>query len=92
MARRDDLELLSARDLHDRAVGYAERHLDVRFLWELLKLVPVAETAAGQEDEADHDIAHWSVQVANAFRDDDGRLSEALRPVYIEYLERHPDA
>jgi hypothetical protein len=92
MARRDDLERLSSTELHDRAVRYAERHLDVRFLWELLKTVPVAETAAGREGEADHDIQHWSVQVADAFRDDDGGLSDALRPVYLDYLERHPDA
>jgi hypothetical protein len=92
MTRRDDLDQLSSKELHDRAVGYAQRHLDVKFLWNLLKTVPAAEAAAGQQDQADYDVAHWSSQVADAFRDDDGKLSDALRPVYVDYLERHPDA
>lgn len=92
MSRRDDLEALDSRELHDRAVRYAQRHLDVKFLWNLMKMVPVAETAAGQEDEADYDVLHWSGQVADTFRDDDGRLADALRGVYLDYLERHPDA
>jgi hypothetical protein len=46
---------------------------------------------AGQEDQADYDVAHWSGQVADTFRDDDGALSDALRPVYIDYLEKHTD-
>jgi hypothetical protein len=92
MTRRDDLDQLSSKELHDRAVGYAERHLDVKFLWNLLKTVPAAQAAAGQQDQAEYDIAHWSSQVADTFRDDDGKLSDALRPVYLDYLERHPDA
>lgn len=92
MSRRDDLEALSSQELHDRAVRYAERHLDVKFLWELMKMVPAAETAAGQQEEADYEIAHWTAQVADTFRDDDGRLADALRPVYLDYLERHPEA
>ena len=91
MSRQDDLEALSSQELHDRAVAYARKHLDVKFLWNLMKLVPAAEAAAGQEDEAAYDVAHWSSQVADTFRDDDGRLSDALRPVYLEYLEQHPD-
>ncbi|HEU4974391.1 MAG TPA: hypothetical protein VFT50_04835 [Baekduia sp.] len=92
MSRRDDLEALTSRELHDRAVGYAEKHLDVKFLWNLMKMVPAAEAAAGQEDEGDYDILHWSGQVADTFREDDGRLADALRPVYLDYLERHPEA
>jgi hypothetical protein len=92
VSRRDDLDALSSQELHDRAVGYAEKHLDVKFLWNLMRMVPAAETAAGQEDEAAYDVLHWSGQVADTFRDDDGRLADALRPVYLEYLEQHPDA
>jgi hypothetical protein len=92
MTRREELEQLSSQELHDRAVKYAERHLDVRFLWNLVRTVPIAETAAGQEEQGRYDIVHWSSQVADAFRDDDGRLADALRPVYLEYLEQHPDA
>jgi hypothetical protein len=92
MSRRDELNALTSKELHDRAVHHAQRHLNVKFLWNLMKMVPAANAAAGQEEQADYDIAHWSGQVADTFRDDDGRLSDALRPVYLEYLERHPDA
>lgn len=92
MASRDELDRLSSAELHDRAVGYATRHLDVRFLWELLKIAPAARMAAGDQGAAEHDVEHWSGQVADAFRDDDGGLSDAMRPMYLDYLERHPDA
>ena len=92
MSRRDELDALSSKELHDRAVKRAEKHLDVKFLWNLMKLVPAANAAAGQQDEADYDVVHWSGQVADTFRDDDGKLSDALRPVYLDYLEQHPKA
>jgi len=92
MSRRDELEALSSQELHDRAVKRAEKHLDVKFLWGLMKLVPAAEAAAGQIEQADFEITHWSGQVADTFRDDDAALSDALRPVYLDYLEQHPDA
>jgi hypothetical protein len=92
MSRRQELEQLSSKELHDRAVHRAQRHLDVKFLWNLLTMVPAAEAAAGQADQADYDVNHWSSQVADTFRDDDGKLSDALRPVYLDYLEQHPEA
>jgi hypothetical protein len=92
MSHRDELDALSSKELHDRAVRRAEKHLDVKFLWNLMKLVPAAEAAAGHQDEADYDVYQWSSQVADTFRDDDGALSDALRPVYLDYLEQHPDA
>ena len=33
----DDLEQLSTHELHDRAVHRAEKHLDMKFLWSLLR-------------------------------------------------------
>jgi hypothetical protein len=91
MSRRDELEALSSQELHDRAVKRAEKHLDVKFLWNLMKMVPAAEASVGQADQADYDVLHWSGQVADTFRDDDGALSDALRPVYIDYLLEHDD-
>ena len=43
MATRDELDRLSSRELHDRAVRRALHHLDVEFLWELLRAIPAAE-------------------------------------------------
>jgi hypothetical protein len=91
MSRRDELEALSSQELHDRAVDRAKKHLDVKFLWNLMQMVPAAEAAAGEPEQADYDVAHWSGQVADTFREDDGKLSDALRPVYLDYLEKHED-
>ena len=46
MSRRDELEALSSKELHDRAVARAKKHLDVKFLWNLMRMVPAAEAAA----------------------------------------------
>ncbi|MEA2201969.1 MAG: hypothetical protein QOI89_2565 [Solirubrobacteraceae bacterium] len=88
----EDLEQLSTKELHDRAVRHAERHLDIKFLWSLLKAIPAAETASGDEGEADYDIQSAKGLISDAVHSGDGRLGEALRPVFIDYLRKHPDA
>jgi len=88
----EDLEQLPTRELHDRAVHRAERHLDVRFFWALLKLIPAAEALSGDEGEADYDIQFSKGLIYDAVHSGDGALGEALRPVFIDYLRRHPDA
>ncbi|MFJ2031842.1 hypothetical protein [Streptosporangium sp. NPDC087985] len=88
----DDLEALSAHELHDRAVRYAVHHGDLAFLWELLKMIPAAEASAGNEDETANDLSRVSALLSDAMASGEGRLGEALRPFYIDYLSRHPEA
>ena len=88
----DELEQLSTKELHDRAVRHAERHLDVKFFWKLLRLIPAAETVSGDEGEADYDIQSSKGLIYDALHSGDGRLGEALRPFFVEYLREHPDA
>ena len=87
-----ELEQLSTKELHDRAVRRAERHLDVKFFWRLLRLIPAAETVSGDEGEADYDIQSSKGLISDALHSGDGALGEALRPVFIDYLRKHPDA
>jgi hypothetical protein len=89
---REDLEALSTKELHDRAVRRAERHLDVKFFWSLLRLIPAAQAASGDEGEADYDIQSSKGLIYDALHSGDGRLGEALRPLFIDYLRKHPDA
>jgi hypothetical protein len=90
MTDAHELEQLSSKELHDRAMRRALRHLDVKFLWQLIQMTPAAEMAADEPDEAERDVQHWSTQVTEAFNaDEDGKLADALRPVYIEYLSQH---
>jgi len=86
------LEELSTQELHDRAVHRAERHLDVKFLWSLLEVIPAAEAASGDTGEADYDIQFSKGLISDALHSGDGRLGEALRPLFIDYLRKHPDA
>ncbi|GAT67448.1 hypothetical protein HS048_31670 [Planomonospora sp. ID91781] len=88
----DELDALSARELHDRAVGYAVHHGDFGFLWELLKMIPPAEAASGNSDQTANDLTRVSALLSDAMVAGEGELGEALRPFYIAYLSEHPDA
>lgn len=90
--QEQDLEALSTQELHDRAVRHAERHLDVRFFWKLLQVIPAAQAASGDEGEAEYDIQFSKGLISDALHSGDGRLGEALRPLFIEYLREHPRA
>jgi len=88
----EDLDKLSTRELHDRAVRRAERHMDLKFLWSLLKAVPAAELVSGDAGEADYDLESTKGLISDAVHSGDGALGEALRPLFIDYLRRHADA
>jgi hypothetical protein len=86
---RDELEAMSSRELHDLAVRRALHHLDVEFLWELLRAIPAAEASEGHDDEAGRDITKVSALIDDAIDSGEGDLAEALRPLYLDYLEKH---
>jgi hypothetical protein len=89
MTDDDGLERLSSQELHDRAVSYAKRHLDVRFFWDLVRLVPAAEAAAGDLDEAEDDVMRLSSHVDDVTDAGKGEVADLLRPFYLEYLRGH---
>jgi hypothetical protein len=91
-AASDGLEALSTEELHDRAVKRAERHLDVKFFWSLLQAIPAAETARGDQGEADFDIQFSKGLLKDALHSGEGELGELLRPLFVDYLRKHPDA
>jgi len=86
---RDELDALSSRELHDLAVRRALRHVDVEFLWELLRAIPAAEASEGHAGEAGRDVTHLSVLLDDAVGAGDGDVAEALRPLYLDYLIKH---
>ncbi len=87
----DELNKLSSKELHDRAFHHAERHLNVKFFWDLFEILPVAEAAEGDVASAEGDILHPRHEVLDAINQDP-KLLDAMRPVYIDYLQKHPDA
>jgi len=89
MTQDEDLDRLSSQELHDLAVSRAKRHLDVRFFWDLMRLLPVAEAAAGELGEAETDVMRLSAHVDDVAEAGRGEVAELLRPFYLDYLSRH---
>ena len=85
----EELDGLSSKELHDRAVKLARHRLDVKWLWELLEAIPEAEAAAGERGEAFEDERHVLSLLEDAMHADEGGLADALRPMYIDYLLQH---
>jgi hypothetical protein len=89
MTDLDDLDALSSRELHDLAVRRARHHLDVGFLWDLLRELPAGEAIAGHPDHADADALHLSALIGDTIDSNEPDIVEALRPFYLGYLEKH---
>lgn len=90
MNKEIDLDSLSSRELHDMAVRRAVRHADVGFLWELLRAIPAAEAIEGDEKESEADAVKVSALLADVFGSGEDGLADALRPLYLDYLRKHP--
>jgi hypothetical protein len=89
MADDDALERLSSSELHDLAVGHARRHLDVKFFWNLMQVLPAAQAGAGDLQDADADIQTLSGHFDDVTESGRGEVAELLRPFYLEYLHEH---
>jgi hypothetical protein len=85
----DALDQLSSKQLHDLAVSRARRHLDIGFFWNLLKVLPVAEAAAGKLDDAEADLNSVIAHVDDVTDAGEGEVAENLRPFYLDYLREH---
>ncbi|KOX10483.1 hypothetical protein [Nocardiopsis sp. NRRL B-16309] len=85
-----DFDQTSTEELRERAIDLARKRWDVRFFWQLLRMIPAAEAAAGNEEGSRASIAQASGFLYEALSaESDPKVHEALRPVYIEYLREH---
>ena len=89
MTDDDGLDALSSEQLHDLAVDRAKKHIDVRFFFDLMQILPAAEAAAGELHEAEADVFKLSARVDDLTDSGRGDVADMLRPFYIEYLRRH---
>ena len=85
----DGLDRLSAKELHDLAVHRARRHLDAKFYWRLMQYLPMAETAAGKEEDAEVDLEFSLAHIDDVTDAGEGETADLLRPFYLEYLREH---
>ena len=89
MSDLDDLDALPSRELHDLAVRRARHHLDIAFLWDLLRALPAGEAIAGHPDHAGADALHLSALIGDTIDADETDVADALRPLYLDYLKKH---
>ena len=85
----DRLDALSSKELHDRAVRYALRHLDLPFFIRLMEALPVAEAATGDIDEAEADALTLRAHIDDVTDSGQGEVADLLRPLYLDYLRAH---
>ena len=86
---RQELENLSSSELHDRAVKAAIKRVDAGFLWSLVKAIPAAEAASGNVGEAEADVMSVAHLLSDLVHSGEGEVAEELRPLYLDYLEKH---
>ena len=89
MTTREELDALSSHELHDMAMRRALHHMDIEFLWEVLRAIPAAEAAEGHPGHAGLDINKVSGLISDAVTSGETDVAEALRPLYIDYLTKH---
>ena len=89
MSDDDRLDALSSKELHDRAVRYALRHLDIPFFVRLMEALPVAEAAAGDIHGAEADALTLRAHIDDVTDSGHGEVAELLRPLYLDYLREH---
>lgn len=68
---------------------HALHHVDIEFLWELLRAIPAAEAAEGHVEHADMDISKVSGLLSDAITSGSTDVADGLRPLYIDYLLKH---
>jgi hypothetical protein len=80
---------MSSRELHDLAVRRALHHVDVEFLWDLLRSIPAAEAVEGHDVESGRDISKVTALLDDAIGSGKTDVADALRPLYLDYLVKH---
>lgn len=89
MSDDDRLDALSSKELHDRAVRYALRHLDLPFFFRLMEALPVAEAATGDVVGAEADALTLRAHIDDVTDSGEGEVADLLRPLYLGYLREH---
>jgi hypothetical protein len=93
MPTREELEATPTKELHTLALAVAKHRLDVGFVWDLVKALPVAEEVVGDDDRSKIDIVRPTAMLNDLLYDSgEGELGEVLRPMYIDYLLEHAHA
>jgi hypothetical protein len=63
--------------------------MDFGFLWTLLREIPAAEAIEGNPGRSGADMYRISALITDALGSGEGKTADALRPLYLDYLEKH---
>jgi hypothetical protein len=85
---REDLETMTSRDLHDRAIGSAKAQGDLDWLWHLQRSIPATEGEVGDLEDSGMDVVS-TVSAINGYTRADRDLPGILRSQYLDYLLEH---
>lgn len=61
----------------------------MKFFWRLLQSLPAAEASVGELDEAHDDVQSLYGRLNDLRHSGEGDVADALRSLYIDYLEKH---
>jgi hypothetical protein len=86
----EQLDSLPSDELRRRAFKVAARRRDVRFFWSLLEMVPAGEASEGRPEKLANDVESSRTWLDD-FLSPAHPIQEAMRPVFIDYLEQHAD-
>src|SRR3954469_22727676 len=85
----DGLDPLSSNQLPDPAVHRPRGHCEARFVWRLMEYLPMAETAAGKDEDAEVDLEYSLAHIDDVTDAGEGEVADDLRPFYLDYLREH---
>jgi hypothetical protein len=86
----EELDALTTDELRHRAFRLARERHDLKFFWELMRMIPAADEAEGRPDKLATEVESVRTWL-NDFLTPDHELLEAMRPVFVDYLKNHSE-
>lgn len=84
----EELDALPTAELRHRAFHLARDRHDIKFFWNLLRMIPAADEAEGRPDKLATEVESVRTWLDD-FLTPDHELLETMRPVFIDYLSTH---
>jgi hypothetical protein len=83
-----ELDALPTAELRHRAFRLARERHDLKFFWDLMRMIPAADEAEGRPDKLATEVEGIRTWL-DGFLTPEHELLEAMRPVFIDYLSNH---
>jgi hypothetical protein len=84
----EELDSLPTEELRHRAFRLARERHDLKFFWDLFRMIPAADEAEGRPDKMATEVEGIRTWLDD-FLTPDHELLEVMRPVFLDYLSNH---